>query len=136
MRFLFDTDTISNLLKRRPSPALLARLALVPVDEQCTSSITVGELVYGAARLGTDGALLRHRIERQLVAHLQIVPFDVDAARHYGELRATLEQQGTPLAEADLRIAAIALTHTLIVVTGNVRHFARVPRLPVENWLI
>ena len=64
-----------------------------------------------------------------------MLPFDVAAARRYGEVRAELERLGTPLAEADLRIGAIALSRGLTVVTGNVRHFQRIPELSVENWL-
>jgi tRNA(fMet)-specific endonuclease VapC len=64
-----------------------------------------------------------------------VLPFDRPAAETYGRLRAELERAGTPLSEPDLRIASIALTHDLTVVTGNVRHFARVSGLRVENWL-
>jgi tRNA(fMet)-specific endonuclease VapC len=46
-----------------------------------------------------------------------------------------LEERGLPLADADLRIAAIALANDLTLVTGNVRHFRRIPDLAVENWL-
>ncbi len=63
------------------------------------------------------------------------LPFDTAAARIYAEVRADLERRGTPLDGADLRIAAIALAHGHTVVTANVRHFGRVPGLPVENWL-
>jgi predicted nucleic acid-binding protein len=45
-----------------------------------------------------------------------------------------LERHGAPLGDADLRIAAIALARSLIVVTGDVRHFQWVPGLVVENW--
>ena len=51
------------------------------------------------------------------------------------QLRAELERQGRRLDEPDLRIASIALSRQLTVVTGNVRHFRRVPELAVENWL-
>ena len=64
-----------------------------------------------------------------------MLPFDSQAARRYGKVRAELEHVGTPLGDADLRIGAIALSHRLAVVTGNVRHFQRIPRLDVENWL-
>ena len=50
--YLLDTDILSNLLKRVPSTALIAKLASVPPEHQFTSSITLGELIYGAHRLG------------------------------------------------------------------------------------
>jgi tRNA(fMet)-specific endonuclease VapC len=53
----------------------------------------------------------------------------------YGRLRQEMEQRGTPLAEADLRIGSIAVARGLTLVTGNVRHFSRVPGLTIENWL-
>ena len=56
-------------------------------------------------------------------------------ACHGRRLPTDLERAGTRLAEPDLRIAAIALTHDFTVVTGNVRHFGRVSGLRVENWI-
>jgi predicted nucleic acid-binding protein len=133
--YLLDTDILSNLLKPAPSTRLIVRLASVPPEQQFTSSITLGELVYGAYRHRTRTGVLLEQIDRTLLPNLTILPFNDDAARHYGELRAELERRGTPLDDADLRIAAIALSRNLIVVTGNVRHFQRVPGLAVENWL-
>ena len=75
-------------------------------------------------------------IEETITGNLAVLPFDEGAARQYGQLRAQLEQQGTPIGDADMRIAAIALANDLTVVTGNVRHFERVPSLVVENWLV
>lgn len=131
--YLLDTDIISNLVRRAPSAALVAKLGSVPLGQQFTSSITLGELVYGALRLKHRSLLLR--LEETVLAHVPILAFDASAARRYGEVRAELEHQGIPIGDADLRIASIALTHDLTVVTGNVRHFARVPGLRVENWL-
>lgn len=134
--YLLDTDILSNLVRRTPSAALVARLAAVPREERFTSSITVGELFYGAHRREDQlrDVLLR-RQEQVLSLNRAVLPFDAVAARRYGELRAALERRGTPLADADLRIAAIALSHGLIMVTGNVRHFQRIPDLTIENWL-
>ena len=131
--YLFDTDVLSNLMKRSPSHDLLKRVGSVPVGSRFTSSITLGELVYGARRRGSGS--LMEKIEERVAAKLPILPFDADAARRYGEIRADLERQGTPIGDADVRIAAIAFARNLIVVTGNVRHFQRVPYLSVENWL-
>ncbi|BBL78438.1 tRNA(fMet)-specific endonuclease VapC [Rubrobacter xylanophilus DSM 9941] len=75
------------------------------------------------------------KIEDTLLPNLPVLPFDAAAARRYGELRAELERLGTPIGDVDMRIAAIALTHGLKVVTGNERHFRRVPGLRMENWL-
>jgi tRNA(fMet)-specific endonuclease VapC len=131
--FLFDTDTLAAMIGRQPNPHLTRRLARLPDGEQSTSAINYGELLYGALR--RDRADLLGRIA--LVARrLPILPFHADAAERFARLRADLESAGTPLDDADLRIAAIALCHGLTVVTGNERHFRRVPGLAVENWLI
>ncbi len=135
MKYLFDTDILSELMRRAPSLALVRRFAAVPTEDQATSSITLGELVYGATRLGPAGARLRARIGELVEANLPVLPFDQAAAREYGILRATLEAAGTPIGDADTRIAAIALSHRLIVVTRNTRHFEMVPGVVVENWL-
>lgn len=118
MTYLLDTDVLRNLMKRRPSSALIARLARAPAEQQFTSSITLGELLYGAHRSSRAEALLE-RIEGTLLPDLPVLPFDAQAARRYGKLRAELEQKGTPIGDADVRVAAIALTHGFKVVTGK-----------------
>jgi predicted nucleic acid-binding protein len=133
--YLLDTDILSNLLRRAPSTALVTKLASIPPEQQFTSSITLGELVYGAYRLQERAGALLQRLDETLLPNLPILPFDASAARRYGEVRAELERRGTPMGDADLRIASIALTHDLTVVTANVRHFQKVPGLAVENWL-
>jgi predicted nucleic acid-binding protein len=131
--YCFDTDVVSATMRRDPPLHLVRRLAVVPVAEQFTTSITLGELVYGAARKGS--AELVQRVRELVVSGLAVVAFDLPAAEVYGGLRAQLDREGRRLAEPDLRIAAIALSRDLTLVTGNVRHFQRVPGLRVENWL-
>lgn len=133
MRVLFDTDVLSHTMKPYPPQGLLQRVALVPPEDQFISSITVGEMVYGAYRSQRPGYFLE-KLDAVL-SNLEALSFDGKAARTYGRLRAQLEQAGTPVSEPDLRIASIALTHDLTLVTGNVRHFERIPGLRVENWL-
>ena len=132
--YLLDTDVLSNLMKRSPSLPLMAKVASVPPQQPHTSSITLGELIYGANRLGQRSTKLLDKIEK-IVANLSVLPFDATAAKHYGEVRALLESWGTPVGDADLRIAAIALARGLTVVTANTRHFQRIPNLAVENWI-
>jgi predicted nucleic acid-binding protein len=133
--YLFDTDVLSQVLKPSPLPSLVARLAVIPPDQQFTSAITVGEMYYGAYRSPRREHFLR-QLEERVWPNVRVLSFNRSAAETYGRLRAELEQAGTPMSEPDMRIAAIALANDLTVVTGNVRHYARVPGLRVENWLV
>lgn len=131
--YCFDTDVLSATIRREPSLPLIRRLAQVPPTDQFTTAITMGELLYGAAR--RDSKRLDEQVRDLLRGALTILPFDEAAAAVYGPLRAELESGGEPLAEPDLRIASIALSRKLTMVTGNIRHFARISDLTVENWL-
>lgn len=131
--YCFDTDVLSATMRRDPHLPLIRRLAELPATEQFTTAITLGELLYGAERRGSDS--LRARVRDLVRGALTVLPFDEVAAEVYGPLRARLEAQGRRLGEPDLRIASIALAADLTLVTANVRHFDRVPDLTVENWL-
>lgn len=134
MAYLFDTDAISEVLRPRPAALYLQWLRRIPKDEQFTSAVAVGELYQGAFR---SPAVERHlqNIEHRVLPSLTVLPYDVATARVHGEIRARLESVGKPLADADLQIAATALRHDLELVTGNVRHFRRVPGLRLESIL-
>ncbi len=131
--YCFDTDVLSAVLRRDPPLHLIRRLAQVPAEEQFTTAITLGELLYGAAKRGSPE--LVERIGDLIGRAAAVLPFDESAAEVYGALRAELESQGRRLDEPDLRIASIALFYRLTLISGNVRHFARVPGLRLENWL-
>ena len=132
MAFLFDTDAISETLRPRPDPAYVAWLGTVARDDQFTSAVTVGELFYGAYRTVAGG---RHvsMIEERVLPAVTVLPFDTAVAQVYGRLAAALADQGTRLADADLQIAATALHHDLELVSGNLRHFVRVPGLRIRS---
>lgn len=131
--YCFDTDVVSAALWPRPPLHLLRRLARTAVSDQCTTAITIGEIVYGAARIGRPGHA--DRMRSLLTSMHAVLPFNEAAAEIYGALRADLERIGRRLDDPDLRIAAIALSRDLTLVTGNLRHFSRVPGLRIENWL-
>jgi tRNA(fMet)-specific endonuclease VapC len=131
--FCFDTDTISALMGRVPPLPLIRRLAQVAAEEQFTTAITYGELLYGARRRGS--ARIEQRVDSLVGGSMTILPFDSPAASVYATLRADLEARGRRLDEPDLRIASIVLSNGLTLVTGNVRHFGRVGGLEVQNWL-
>lgn len=135
MAFLFDTDSISEVFKKRPHPSYLRWLATIPRAEQYTSAVTIGELFRGAFGSSSPERHLVN-IESRLLPSITVLPYDVAVARVYGEIQAQLAQSGKGLADADLQIAATAIHHGLELVTGNLRHFERVPGLKVHRALI
>ena len=66
---------------------------------------------------------------------MNILPFDTDSGKIYGRLKALLEKRGLSKSEPDLRIAAIAIQHNMLLITGNKRHFMNIPGLNVEDWI-
>ena len=132
--FLFDTDTITNIVKPRPSLNLLKRLEKTTKNQQYVSTITISEIVYGAEKSQRPDYHLNN-LETVLLPAVNIIGFDTKAAYVCGRIRAELEKRGTPLDLADLEIASIAIANNLTLVTNNVRRFERVPLLQYENWL-
>lgn len=132
--FLFDTDVITNILKKHPSKSLLERLAVVPQHEQFISTITVSEIVYGAVKSNRPEYHLNN-LENILLPSVNVVGFDSKSAYICGRLRAELEKKGLPLDLADLEIAAISIAGEFVLVTGNTKHFERISELRIENWL-
>jgi len=128
MAYLFDTDAISELLRPQPAPAYLEWLRGVPREGQFTSAVVVGELYRGAYR---SSARERHlaNIRQRVLPAVTVLPYDVAVAEVCGLLAAQLEEAGQSLADADLQIAATAIYHNLELVSGNLRHFLRIPQL-------
>ncbi len=136
MRYMLDTDCCIELLRGR-APRVVERIAQVGLEQVHVSTITVGELLAGAARSARPNENTARVV--QFCASLQIVPFDDRAAARYAQTRASLEIRGTPIGPMDMLIAGhtLALDATLVttLVTGNDREFGRVVGLRVENWL-
>lgn len=132
--YLFDTDTLSNIVKQRPSARLIQRLAHLALAVQFTSAITVGEIYFGACRSSKKDQILKG-FEESVFPNVNVLPFDEESGRVFGFLKAEMEKAGVGCTEPDLRIAAIALQHRLTLITGNVRHFQSIPGLKVENWM-
>ena len=132
--FLFDTDVITNVLKKRPAQTLLQKLDGLPRNQQYISTITVSEIVYGAFKRNRPEYHMNN-LEQVLLPSVNVVGFDAKAACLCGQLRAELEKKGQSLDLADLEIASIAIAGDFTLVTGNTRHFGRIETLCVENWL-
>jgi tRNA(fMet)-specific endonuclease VapC len=129
---MLDTNICIALIRGRSDHAL-QRLQSKRVGQVCVSSITVAELEAGAAR--SQWPEQARSALAQFLASLEIAAFDEAAAQAYGNVRGGLERLGTPIGPLDTLIAAHAIALECTIVTNNVREFARVPDLQVEDWL-
>jgi predicted nucleic acid-binding protein len=134
MAFLFDTDAISELLRKQPAPSYVKWLTKIPREEQFTSAVVIGELYKGAYR---SQAMERHlaNIENRILPSVTVMPYDLGCAQTFGKVRAHLEETGAILPDADIQIAATAIYHDLTLVTGNIRHFGRIGKLRLNTIL-
>lgn len=132
--YLLDTNVLSALVRARRPPRLEQRLATLANAPVYTSCICVMELRHGAARRD-DGGALWHRIEDEILRRVEVLGVEAEDAIVAGDVMAHLNARGTPIDVEDVLIGATALRRALVVVTGNVRHFARIPGLVVEDWL-
>jgi len=134
-RYLLDTNIISHMMRETAGTASRNFAAATAADLGCavvTSAIVLCELRFGLQR--KPNPRLSIALERILTA-LEVLPFDVDAVTCYADLRASLQQLGTPIGPNDTLIAAHALALGATLVTDNETEFRRVPGLQVENWL-
>jgi predicted nucleic acid-binding protein len=131
--YLLDTNVLSELLKKRPEPAVVRALNVIPAEDLYTSSLCVMELRRGSRR-HPKAEQLWERIRSQLLARVQILAFDEKEAVLAGDITAELATNGTPIGTEDALIAATALAHGLTVATRNTVHFSQVVTLRVINW--
>lgn len=75
-----------------------------------------------------------HNLARVLALQFEVLGFDLQDARHAGEVRASLAAAGTPIGPCDVLIAAQARARDLVLITRNTREFERVPGLAFEDW--
>jgi tRNA(fMet)-specific endonuclease VapC len=129
--WLLDTNAWIAYINPNPNP-IKTQITSKPLSAILMCDIVKAELFYGAFRSSHINQNLANL--NQLFSLVRSLPFDSAAARNFGEIRAHLAQQGTPIGPYDLQIAAIALAHGLILVTHNTREFSRVPGLHLVDW--
>ena len=129
-RYLLDTNTASYVIKGNVPDVRERLIRLAPTDV-FISVITEAELRFGVLRR-RDATKLEILVE-EFLKFVEIKSWDSAAARHYAELRATLERDGQPMGNLDMMIAAHALALGAALATSD-RVFGRVNGLKVENW--
>jgi len=129
MLYSLDTNAVIALMSGRP-PQIRERVRGLAPDEAGMSSIVLHELVWGAC----NSARVDQNLERIRRLHLPLIEFGGEDAHAAGRIRAELRRKGTPIGPYDLLIAGQALARGLTVVTANLREYARVEGLEVEDW--
>lgn len=130
-RFLLDTNTVSQLLRKHPG--VTQRIQSVPMANLRLSVITEAELRFGLARR-PEAHRLRQTVDA-LLQRIDVLPWDRACAGCYGLLRAELTARGTPIAPLDLLIATQAITADFTLVSND-QAFRHIPNLPLEDWTI
>ena len=132
MRYMLDTNICIYVIKHKPE-TVFQKLQNINPEDVCISSVTYAELVHGVEK---SAAVEKNRLAlSMLLANMEILDFDVDAADCYGKIRAVLEKKGTPIGPLDMMITAHAQSLGYTVVTNNVKEFSRVSALRIENWV-
>ena len=131
-RYLLDTNIWSALI-RRSNARLIKRFEKLERGRIALSPIVLGELQVGYYK--GDRSPKRLLVIDTIRTNSELLSINNRVSDVYSQLRAQLEQAGTPIGPNDTWIAAEALHHKLVLVSDNVREFSRVPGLKVENWL-
>ena len=128
--YLLDTDILIYSLKAHEIVQQNLRHHLH--DPINVSAVTLMELYYGAyksQKIANNLAKVK-AIENSL----EIIPVNQEMVEIFGVLKSDLEKVGKPLDDFDLILAATAMSHNLIIVTNNEKHFGRIDGLKMENW--
>jgi tRNA(fMet)-specific endonuclease VapC len=134
-RFLLDTSTISEPMKKAPDEVMVAKLE-DHAHESAIAAPVWHELQYGCGLLpsGKRRSALEAYLREVVYASIPILPYDAVAAAWHAQERVRLGAEGTPVPFVDGQIAAIAKSNGLTLVTANVQDFRRFEGLKVENW--
>jgi predicted nucleic acid-binding protein len=136
--FLLDTNCISEVVRSKPEPRVMAWIEAAEESLLYLSVLTIGEIRKGLA--GLPQGRRRSRLETWLEVELQarfsgrILSIDTAVADRWGLLAANAKIIGKPLSAIDGLLAATAIHHNLTVVSRNVSDFANTPAPVLNPW--
>jgi tRNA(fMet)-specific endonuclease VapC len=135
IRFLLDTNVISEAIKALPNKAVMRKLE-VHQEEIAIASPVWHELQFGCYRLPASRkrSILKSFLSDVVRPSMEILPYDEAAAEWHADQRARLNTIGKPPSFVDGQIAAIAKVNQLILVTRNVSDFEVFSELDLQNW--
>ena len=121
--YLLDTNILSELIKKRPSPYVMSRLDCKPAHTLFTSSICIMELRFGSA-LREDSEVFWERIDQEIISRVNILHIGIKEALAAGDILASLRKTGQIIGVEDVLIAASALANKCIIITASICHFS------------
>ena len=130
---LLDTSVLSELLRPRPSPAVVGRLLQFTSKTLFASEVMRFEMRFGAAPR-PDASLFWARIQRELLPLVTWLPVSEVVSTRAGDIAAAQRLAGRPCGTVAPLIAATALAQGVSLATRNVQHFERIEGLEVQNW--
>ena len=135
-KVLLDTDILSEILKAKNAGIVSKAVKYKETLEDFTSSVITGmEIVKGLHKVGRADALKKFLGGLQAI---EVITFDESCSIIAGRMFADLENTGQPIGRADPMIAAIAIEHDLMLITGNTAHYERLQKLgyslKLDNW--
>ena len=138
MRFLLDTNVVSEWVKPQPNAALSAWLAAADEDALYISVVTIAELRRGAERLpaGRRRKAIEAWLHRDILLRFEqrLLPVDVATAEAWGRVTALADDLGRPIGSMDAFIAATANIYSLALVTRDDADFRSVVKSVVNPW--
>jgi len=131
--FLVDTNVVSELIRPKPHLPLVRRILSIDPAVLFASEITRYELRFGAA-IHPKSSEIWGKVEREILPLPIWLPIEEKVSLATADLRAMLRRSGKTIEMPDALLAATAMTHGLVLVTRNIRHFQNIPGLSMENW--
>jgi len=129
---LLDTDILIGLLRNNKEAVRTISNLLAKHIILFTTSINTAELYFGA-RLSEKSQENLEAVDK-LTKTINIIPFELNHSKIYGEIRSDLQKKGEIINELDIFIATIAIEKDLPIITRNTKHFERIMRLTVDTW--
>ena len=131
--YTLDTNVVTALLKGNDNVLQKSRQALL-----AGFPVTLNAVSYYETKRGLLLPAFRQKLStfEHFCSLYGVVLLDRAALDKAAEIYASLREAGLLLEDADILIAALAFVNDLTLVTANVKHFERIPGLPLENWLV
>ena len=129
---VLDTDILISFLRNKKRAVQFIRDLTKKKSTLKTTIITVAELYSGVYR--SSNVAREIRILEAFLETFEILGIDMKSAIVYGQISADLHKRGTPVGVMDEIIAGIVIDNKETLVTGNVKHFEKIPHIQLQNW--